>query len=199
MRQTADERLWSGVHQRDEAAVRAALRDGADPNAVAGTQGIKGRWTVLMAAVSLGFVDAARDLLERGAQVNARDQRDRTPLMILATTDASGEAARTLTRALLAFGADAFLEDMSSTNALMAVAGHGALEVFDELLNGVVDIDRPNSQEHTVDRTVGAMWIGSQRRQRRALVAAHRDRRALRAVVEAPPPPGAPPTKTRRL
>jgi outer membrane protein assembly factor BamB len=66
---TADEALFAAVRGGDVAAVRSRLDAGADPNA-ANRHGT----TVLAMAADAGQADVARLLVERGADVDARDR-----------------------------------------------------------------------------------------------------------------------------
>jgi outer membrane protein assembly factor BamB len=65
----ADEALFAAARSGDVAAVRARLDSGASPNA-ANRHGT----TVLMMAADRGHADVVRLLVERGADVNARDR-----------------------------------------------------------------------------------------------------------------------------
>jgi hypothetical protein len=75
----------------------------------------------LHSAVAAGQPDLVRALLAQGANINARDARGRTPLMIAASGD-----SRAVVVALLAAGADTSLRDPAGLNAsdLAARAGH---------------------------------------------------------------------------
>jgi ankyrin repeat protein len=102
----------------DEAAARALLDAGADPNAVARN---RQRVTPLHSAMPARHDTVARLLIERGADVNARQQRGATALMEAALT---GNAA--MVDGLLAHDAqpDLALEDGRTAADLARENGH---------------------------------------------------------------------------
>lgn len=75
--------LFEAIEAHDRRRVAQALGDGADPNAVRDTPP---RWRPLHAAVEElefgGPVDTLVVLIRRGAEVNARDEGDSTPLLM---------------------------------------------------------------------------------------------------------------------
>ena len=92
-----DEALLDAAHRGDVAAVRAALRDGADPNAAQG-DGL----TALHLAAERGNLEIARLLIGARADVHARSRLGAyTPLHL-----AAGGAHAEVARALLDAGAD---------------------------------------------------------------------------------------------
>ena len=126
----------------------------------------------LRQAAAAGDAQAVRDLLRRGANIEARDDRGRSPLL-LATHAAAIEAARVLIEAgadvnamddisdspYLYAGAEGPLEilrmtlehgaDLASVNryggtALIPAAHHGHVDIVRELLGTGIDIDHVN-------------------------------------------------------
>lgn len=87
---TKEEALVRAIRSKDVSRLKAALDEGADPNAMvdAGMQGAAGgpaslRWPVLIVATQLGNREAVSELVRRGADVNARDSLGQTALMWL--------------------------------------------------------------------------------------------------------------------
>ena len=71
-----DKQLIEAVRNGNISRVESLLDRGADVNVRAGYYG----WTPLMVAVYYGHPDIAKLLIERGANVNARDRYGHTPL-----------------------------------------------------------------------------------------------------------------------
>jgi ankyrin repeat protein len=118
-------RLFKAAETGDFAMVKAALDDGADPN----TTGKYGDTPLIIASFK-GHLEVARELLARGADVNAReDYFGRTPLYL-----ASWKGHLEVVRELLARGARLELKDWQGRTALYWASKEGQVEVVRELL-----------------------------------------------------------------
>jgi hypothetical protein len=98
----------AGYSVLNTAALETLLDLKADPNP-------RGRFPLLATAAFQGFSSTARLLLERGANPNARGQRDVTPLMMAAGATHPDPA---IVRLLIDKGADVDARDQSSRSAL---------------------------------------------------------------------------------
>lgn len=96
---------------------------------------------LLFDAARLGRVDVIPALLQAGADIDARDAKGHTPLILASY---HGQAAAT--RLLLRSGAQVDLADASRGNtALMGVAFKGHADIVRDLLNGGAD---PETRNH---------------------------------------------------
>lgn len=102
------------------ATIPALVKAGADPN---GRSGIN-HWSPLQHAIHKNRLASVVALIPAGAQVNARDPRGRTALMM-----ASGYGQTDIVSELLKRGADAKIQDEDGLSAL------------DYAISGVTDID----------------------------------------------------------
>src|SRR4029079_16940825 len=92
----------------------------------------------LVAAAQSGQIEKLKDLLAKGADVNAKQQySDYTPLMGAAVTNQT--EAMTL---LLDKGANVNLQDSAKQNALMLylISGQANLQIVQRLLDGGADV-----------------------------------------------------------
>ena len=113
--------LGLAAYFKQPPVVRLLLDRGADPNQAAANAA---KVTALHAAVSSSQTDIARWLLDAGADVNARQQMDYTPLM-----GAAANARLDLMDLLLARGADPALATTDGKTAADLAREHGHEEV----------------------------------------------------------------------
>jgi len=103
--------------------------------------------TPLHVAARWGTLGAATALVQKGADVNARDSLGRTPL-IRCLTDATGlflHRAKAMEAFLIAHGADINAADITSDTALREAVRSGDMELVTPLLDGGARVD-PVSQ-----------------------------------------------------
>ena len=113
--------LGLAAYFKQPAIVRLLLDRGADPNQAAGNAA---KVTALHAAVSSNQLQAAEWLLDAGADVNARQQMDYTPLM-----GAAANARAELLDLLLARGADPARSTTEGKTAADLAREHGHEDV----------------------------------------------------------------------
>ncbi|MDT7778372.1 MAG: hypothetical protein QOC99_884 [Acidobacteriota bacterium] len=123
-----------------EAVKRLLLFEEADVNAVDKNLGI----TALAQAVSNGNREIVRELLWRGAQVNARLNYKQTALMHLRDNTTAD-----VVRDLLDAGAKVNLRDDDGSTALMAAAEYGSREIVELLLKAGAKVNARNKQGTT--------------------------------------------------
>jgi ankyrin repeat protein len=124
------DKLYSAIRANDLRQMKALLDEGVSPN-VEGPDGI----TPLMAAAEAGSLDAMKMLIERHAEVNARNAYGSTAL-ILSATDAKK------VRLLLDHGADANIAAQSGRTALIVAAfANPSAEVVRMLLSKGAKVD----------------------------------------------------------
>jgi ankyrin repeat protein len=109
--------LGLAAYFKHPAAVRLLLDRGADPNLAASNAA---KVTALHAAISSNQLEIAEWLLDAGADVNARQQMDYTPLM-----GAAANARESLIDLLLARGADRTLTTTDGKTAADLAREHG--------------------------------------------------------------------------
>jgi ankyrin repeat protein len=97
-------------------------------------------WTALMIATIEGHVEVVRALLERGAQVSARNNKGWTALRFAVSMDETE-----ILQMLLDAGADANIADHEGTTALMQAAGENSRESLKMLLDAGAD---PHIKDH---------------------------------------------------
>jgi uncharacterized protein len=93
----------------------------------------------LVRAAERGDVEAIRDLLERGAEVDVRDARGRT-----AVTAAALAGRRDAVRALIAAGADVDLQDAERNNPLLVCGENGDVAMLRLVLAARPDLAATN-------------------------------------------------------
>jgi hypothetical protein len=97
---------------------------------------MEGNATTLMAAAYNGDDEVAADLVERGADLEAKDEDGQTPLMYAAN---AGQTA--IVELLLDRGADVNARDKQSSTPIMFAAQHGHAETVGRLLEAGPDLD----------------------------------------------------------
>jgi len=113
--------LANAARDGDVATVRTLIRNGADPNAIAG----QNNWTPLMHAIHKGQIQSVEALLDGGADVNRIAGDGFTALMM-----AAGYGYTDIVQLLLQRGANPHL------------AGPDGVRPIDLAAAGVADIDR---------------------------------------------------------
>jgi ankyrin repeat protein len=97
----------------------------------------QGGSTALMSAVYVGAQDLARDLIERGADLDAADDAGYTAVMYAAN---AGEVE--ILSLLVDAGADLNRADRQGSTPLMFAAQHGSFAIVRKLLAGGADVRR---------------------------------------------------------
>ena len=113
--------LADAARAGDVATIRNLIRNGADPNAIAG----QNNWTPLMHAIHKGQIQSVQALLDGGADINRLSGDGITPLMM-----AAGYGYTDIVQLLLRRGASP------------RVAGADGVRPIDLAVAGVADIDR---------------------------------------------------------
>lgn len=128
-----DGRGWTALHSMnwtlgpEEAAIAAALLDaGANPN-LKTTDGD----TPLHFAVSAGSRTGVELLISKGANVNERDNKGRTPLFACALPNRD---ASNIAKVLLSKGAEVNLQDLDGQTPLHHAAGSSSKDLIQSLL-----------------------------------------------------------------
>jgi len=139
-----DEQLLAAADAGDRAAVRRALKAGADVNAVDSN----GRSSLMHASMN-GHHDVVHVLLDAGAHVDTQDAAGRTPLM-----EASMRSAVDVMEALLDAGADVNLAAALGETALIVAASARASDTVPILLDHHGDPRIADRDNKTV-----LMWV----------------------------------------
>lgn len=127
--------LLTATSQGDKAAIERLLAEGADIDATDS----RGR-TSAMIAVHSGLLDVFNLLVERGANINIRDNNLDNPLLF---ASAAGQLA--FVKASIAAGADTTITNRFGGTALIPAADRGHVEIVKELLTtSDVNIDHVN-------------------------------------------------------
>ncbi|KAJ9110465.1 hypothetical protein QFC19_001591 [Naganishia cerealis] len=107
-----------------------------------------GGWTPLMIAVSAGQAQAAHELVDAGADVNATNEKGQTPLQVLFYAASKNHLA--IGRYLIEKGADINAKDRASQTPLHRAATTGSVSLLQLLLNPPAG--RPKTRLNTADR-----------------------------------------------
>ena len=139
---TPDQRLLSAAQRGDTSALRQALREGADVNAVLAEGNTKG-CSALMLALLDGRFDAAQLLIDEGADIHytrpIQHTRDRSRGQT-ALWWAAGKGHLPLTQRLVELGADVNLPDHFGSTPAIQAADHGHLPVLQYLFSQGADL-----------------------------------------------------------
>ncbi len=101
--------------------------------------------TVLADVVIENYLEAARFLLDAGADINARDLSGETPLI-----QAAGLGCREMVALLLGGGAEVNARDEGQETALFKAARHGYAEVCGALLGAGAELNIQNDMQENV-------------------------------------------------
>ena len=117
--------------------------------------------TVLADVVIENYLEAARFLLDAGADINTRDMSQATPLI-----QAAGLGYREMIGLLLERGADVKARDEGQETALFEAARHGYAEVCEALLEAGAELDIQNDMEESLSGVIlprrgGKCWLSS--------------------------------------
>jgi len=119
--------------------VKALIENGADVNANSGGT------TPLKSASTLGRLDVVRELLDKGADIDIRDNEYGQTALIAASIFDHLDIAREL----IGEGADMEIGDYSGKTALMWASDQGNILVVEELIRQGVNINRKNTSGNT--------------------------------------------------
>ena len=108
-------------------------------------------------AIACGFDRTMKALIDGGMDINVRNKRGQTPLMLACGTTARSEDStlkslpHTMARILIENGADVHLTDVSGSSALHVAAGlsRSDAQIVRLLLESGSDANAPNSENHT--------------------------------------------------
>ena len=139
---TPDQRLLSAAQHGDIPALRQALREGADVNAVLAEGNTKGCSALMLALLDERF-DAAQLLIDEGADIQytrpIQHTRDRSRGQT-ALWWAAGKGHLPLTQRLVELGADVNLPDHFGSTPAIQAASHGHLPVLQYLASQGADL-----------------------------------------------------------
>lgn len=105
--------------------------------------------TALADVVIENYLEAARFLLDAGADINTRDMSGETPLM-----QAAGLGYRAMVALLLERGADVNARDGSQETSLFKAARHGYAEVSAALLAAGAELNIQNDMQEDISDVV---------------------------------------------
>ncbi|MEV1001469.1 ankyrin repeat domain-containing protein [Nonomuraea sp. NPDC050202] len=134
-----DEELLAAAARGDAAAVRNALRSGADIEARDGR-----RRTALLLAAAADHVEVAEVLVEAGADPDAQDARQDTPWLV---TGVTGSVA--MLRTLLPAGPDLTVRNRYGGVSLIPACERGHVDYVREVLKTGIDVNHVNDLRWT--------------------------------------------------
>ena len=126
-------------------SIKGLIDDGADVNVPIYT--MSGETTILHRYVGSwgGNLEAAKFLIEKGANVNAKNAQGSTPLMDVSSYSGNLETAKLL----IEKGADVNAKDAQGSTALMKAVGSGKVELAKLLIEKGADVNAKNAQGST--------------------------------------------------
>ena len=132
---------WGGDPDITKSLIEFLASKGADVNALQGV----GRWTPLHSACYRGRGSVAKVLIDNGADVNTKDNRDRTPLhYTVRYKDLS------TTSLLIAKGADVNAQRNNGETPLLIAADCHDMELLELIISNGADITAKDKKGHTV-------------------------------------------------
>ena len=131
-------KLIKALEDEDEERALELVREGADANAKDYGS------TVLIEASEIGYTEVVKELIDNGADVNARGVIDETALIRAAC---AGNLE--VVQCLLQNGADIDAKDFEGETALMAAAEVGDLDIVKCLLDNGADVSLENADGDT--------------------------------------------------
>ena len=134
----ADAPLLVGAAEAGDLAALRRLLDARVPVDARDARDARRR-TALLAATQANRIDAARLLIERGADVNAKDEMQDSPFLY-----AGAQGRLEILRMTLAAGADLKSTNRYGGTALIPAAHRGHVETVRELLKTKIDVDHVN-------------------------------------------------------
>jgi ankyrin repeat protein len=135
--------LHEAAARGDTAGVQRLLDGGAEPDAVDAS----GRTPLVVAAYG-AHLDAARVLIDAGADVNHQDASQQSAYLI-ATSEIGPDSGLELLRLTLAAGADVSALDSYNGTGLIRAAHRGYADIIAELLTTGIDVDHVNRLDWT--------------------------------------------------
>lgn len=148
----ATDLLQDAASRGDIAAIEQLIADGANVNA----RTVNGRFTALLMATQANRVQAAKTLIELGADVNAGSTLGATPLHV-----AAGNNNIEIVDLLIAHEANPNAQDYDGITPLHKAAQYGHVEVIERLLAKGADIHARTSRQGLTPLHWLAFWGNS--------------------------------------
>lgn len=144
--------LMHAVKQRDLDSVAIALDSGADPNGNGGE--------AILFATAIGTTEIVALLIDRGANVNVKDEHGNTPLFFAAGKCGTGSLP--MVRAMIARGADVNARCIGGMTPLQQACMSGRPEVVGFLLASGADVSVTEKSEGDTALHIAADRAGSE-------------------------------------